>query len=49
MNNFALEITFHETGTTHGHWKYCNDVKKEDQIIVDNIFKETVKISTRNG
>ena len=47
MNNFALEITFHETGTTHGHWKYCNDVKKEDRIIVNNTFKETVKIPSK--
>lgn len=47
MNNFALEITFHETGTTHGHWKFCNDVTKEDKIVVDYKFNETVKVPSK--
>ena len=47
MNNFALEITFHETGTTHGHWKYCNDVKKEDNIFVDKTYTEIIEIPSK--
>lgn len=47
MSNFALEITYHETGTKHGYWKYCNDIKEKDKIIVDHKYTEVIAIPNK--